>query len=229
MRRLLSALCFGVGVNLFVMTAPVLCETPSKNAQDLDISPEIIKNSPVLQRWRRQVPNVLEDIKNDPSFSTKIRVGSSYFSSEKAFGVNIGVEDVFIGRTSLTVSGEYQAVFNGQRQVYGADLHYYLRPLGSYINITPVVGYRHLEINSYSTDGVNLGAKLLLVLSRGGAGDISLTQSWVGLGTGEEVGLTTISVGYALTSSIRISTDIEQQNSKQNKETRLGIVFEWMP
>ncbi|QDL10680.1 hypothetical protein DP113_24660 [Brasilonema octagenarum UFV-E1] len=229
MRRLLSALCFGVGVNLFVITAPVLCDTPSKNAQDLDISPEIIKNSPVLQRWRRQVPNVLEDIKNDPSFSTKIRVGSSYFSSEKAFGVNIGVEDLFIGRTSLTVSGEYQAVFNGQRQVYGADLHYYLRPLGSYINITPVVGYRHLEIDSYSTDGVNLGAKLLLVLSRGGAGDISLTQSWVGLGTGEEVGLTTISVGYALTSSIRISTDIEQQNSKQNKETRLGIVFEWLP
>ncbi|MGH7998929.1 MAG: hypothetical protein ACREPR_05735, partial [Brasilonema sp.] len=142
MRGLLSALCFGVGVNLILMATPTLCDTPSKSAQDLDLSPEIIKNSPVLQRWRRQVPNVLEDIKNDPSFPTKVRLGYSYFSSEQAFGVNVSVQDIFIGRTSLTVSGEYQAIFNDQREIYGADLHYYLRPLGSYINIAPVVGYR---------------------------------------------------------------------------------------
>jgi hypothetical protein len=101
--------------------------------------------------------------------------------------------------------------------------------LGSYVNIAPVVGYRHLETNSYSTDGVNLGAKLLLVLSRGGAADISLTQSWVAPGTGEEVGLTTLSVGYAITRNLRISTDIQQQNAKQDKDTRLGVVLEWIP
>ncbi|MBW4631700.1 MAG: hypothetical protein KME30_07295 [Iphinoe sp. HA4291-MV1] len=229
MRGQLLALCLGVGVNLVLMTAPGLCNTPSKGAQDLDLSPEVIKNSPVLQRWRRQVPNVLEDIKNDPSFPTRVRFGYFYFSSEQAFGVNVGVQDVFIGRTGLTVSGEYQAAFNGQREVYGADLHYYLRPLGSYINIAPVVGYRHLETKSDSTDGVNLGAKLLLVLSRGGAADISLTQSWVAPGTGEEVGFTTISVGYAITRNLRISTDIQQQNTRQDKDTRLGMILEWIP
>ncbi|ARV57326.1 hypothetical protein BZZ01_00625 [Nostocales cyanobacterium HT-58-2] len=229
MRGQLSALCFGIGINLVLMAAPSLCDTPSKGAQDLDLSPEIIKNSPVLQRWRRQVPNVLEDIKNDPSFPTKVRLGYSYFSSEEALGVNIGVEDVFIGRSGLTVSGKYQATFNGQHKAYGADLHYYLRPLGSYVNIAPVIGYRHLETNSYSTDGVNLGAKLLLVLSRGGAADISLTQSWVSPGSGEEVGLTTLSVGYAITQNLRISTDIQLQNAKQDKDTRFGAVLEWMP
>ncbi|WP_017317568.1 hypothetical protein [Mastigocladopsis repens] len=229
MRWQLSAICFGVGLSWGLIAAPGLCDTPSKSAQDLDLSPEIIKDSPVLQRWRRQVPNVLEDIKNDPSFPTKVRLGYSYVPSEQAFGVNVGVEDVFIGRTGLTVSGEYQATFNGQREAYGADLHYYLRPLGSYINIAAVVGYRHLETNSYSTDGVNLGAKLLFVLSRGGAADISLTQSWVAPGTGEEVGLTTLSVGYAITRNLRISTDIQQQNARQDKDTRLGVVLEWIP
>ncbi|NMG07860.1 hypothetical protein [Brasilonema sp. UFV-L1] len=223
------ALCFGVGMNLILTATPGLCDTPSKSAQDLDLSPEIIKNSPVLQRWQRQVPNVLEDIKNDPSFPTKVRLGYSYFSSKQAFGLNISVQDIFIGRSGLTLSGEYQAAFNGQREVYGADLHYYLRPLGSYINIAPVVGYRHLEINSDSTDGVSLGAKLLLVLSRGGAADISLTQSWIALGTGEEVGFTTISFSYALTRHLRISTEIQQQNTRQDKDTRLGMNVEWIP
>jgi len=74
--------------------------------------------------------------------------------------VNVGWEDVFIGRTGLTVSGEYQAAF-ASIAAYGADLRYYVRPLG---NVAAVVGYRHLETNR-STDGVNLGARLLLVLS----------------------------------------------------------------
>jgi hypothetical protein len=225
----------GLSVGWLVPTAPAWCEpqpevTPNPAANELDLSPEIINNSPVLQRWRREVPNVLEDIQNDPSFRTKVRLGYSQFpSSGQAGGVNLGVEDVFINRTRFTVSGEYQAAFNGKRTAYGADLQYYLRPLGSYINIAPVVGYRHLETNTYSTDGVNLGAKLLLVLSRGGAADISLTQSWVAPGTDEEVGLTKLSVGYALTRNLRLSTDIEKQNSRQDKDSRVGVVLEWMP
>ncbi len=134
-----------------------------------------------------------------------------------------------MGRTGLTVSGEYQAAFNGEREAYGGDLRYYLRPLGSYVNVAPVVGYRHLETDEYSTDGVNVGARLLLVLSRGGAADFSLTQSWVSPGTDEEVGLTTLSFGYAFTSNLRLSTDIQKQNSRQSKDSRVGIVLEWMP
>ncbi len=186
-----------------------------------------VEESPVLQRWQRQVPNVLEDIKNDPSFKTRLRLGYNRFSNGN--GANIGVEDIFIGKTRLTFSGDYQWAFNGEYTSYGTDLHYYVRPLGSYINVAPLLGYRHLQTNEYSTDGVNLGARLKLVLSRGGAADITLTQSWVAPGTEEEVGLTALSFGYAMTRNLRLSTDIQKQNSRQSKDNRVGIVLEWMP
>jgi hypothetical protein len=150
-------------------------------------------------------------------------------STEQASGVNIGIENVFIGRSGFAIGGEYQTTFNGQRQAYGADLNYYVRPLGSYVNFAPVVGYRHLETDKYKTDGVNLGVRLLLVLSRGGAADISLTQSWVSPGTDEEVGLTTLSFGYAVTRHLRLSTDLQRQNSSEARDSRFGIVLEWMP
>lgn len=217
------------------------CDTPSlvpqpqatpkpESSGELGLSPEIIEGSPVLQRWLRQVPNVLSDIKNDPSFRTRLRLGYSQFpSTDQASGWNVGVEDAFIWRSGLTVSGEYQATFEGDRNAWGADLRYYVLPLGGYFNIAPVVGYRNLKTDRYSTDGVNLGARLLLVLSRGGAADISLTQSWVAPGTDDEIGLTTLSVGYALTHNLRLSTDIQKQNARQRKDSRVGIVLEWMP
>lgn len=204
--------------------------TPSKPAQELELSPEIIENSPVLQRWQRNIPNVLEEIRNDPSFRTRIRLGYSQFpSTGQAAGFNVGVEDVFIGRTGLTVSGDYQRSFNGKREAYGADLHYYVLPLGSYVNIAPVVGYRNLQTDKYATDGINVGARLMLALSRTGAADISLTQSFVSPGNAEEVGMTTLSVGYAVTRNLRLSTDIQKQNAPQHKDSRVGIVLEWMP
>lgn len=204
--------------------------TPNlESSGQLDLSPKIIEGSPVLQRWLRQVPNVLADIANDPSFRTRLRLGYSQFpSADQATGWNAGVEDVFIGRTGLTLSGDYQVTFEGDRTAWGVDLRYYVRPLGAYINVALVVGYRNLD-DRYSTDGVNLGVRLLLVLSRSGAADISLTQSWVAPGRDDEVGLTALSVGYALTRNLRLSTDIQKQNARQHKDSRVGIVLEWMP
>jgi hypothetical protein len=202
-------------------------KTPS--AADLDLKPEIIENSPVLKRWLRQVPNVLEDINRDPSFRTRLRLGYSFFpSTDNASGWNFGVEDLFMNRSGFTISADYQAAFDRERKAYGTDLRYYVRPLGSYINFAPILGYRHLETGDYSTDGVNVGARLLLVLSRGGAADISLSQSWVSPGTDDEVGLTTLSFGYAVTPDLRLSTDLQRQNSRPEKDSRLGIVLEWM-
>ncbi|MFP5271735.1 hypothetical protein [Coleofasciculus sp.] len=206
-------------------------ETPSNSAaQELELNPEIIENSPVLQRWLKDVPNVLEEIRHDPSFRTRFRLGYSQFpSTGQAGGLNIGVEDIFINRSGFTVSGDYHTSFNGDREAYGVDLRYYLRPLGSYLNVAPLVGYRYLESNNYTTDGVNIGVKLQLVLSRTGAADISLTQSFVSPGSDDEVGLTTLSVGYAVTPDLRLSTDIQKQNSTEEKDSRVGIVLEWMP
>jgi len=205
-------------------------EATPKPANDLDLSPEIIENSPVLQRWQRNIPNVLEEIRNDPSFRTRVRLGYSQFpSTGQAAGFNVGVEDIFIGRTGLTVSGDYQASFNGKREAFGADLRYYVLPLGSYVNVAPVVGYRNIQTDQYSTDGVNVGARLMLALSRTGAADLSLTQSFVSPGSRDEVGISTLSVGYAVTRNLRLSTDIQKQNSRQRKDSRVGIVLEWMP
>ena len=197
-----------------------------RSTLDLDLNPEVIESSPVLQRWLRQVPNILDEIANDPSFRTRLRLGYSLFSN--AVGWNVALEDVLINRTGLTVSGEYHATFNNERKAYGTDVRYYLRPLGSYVNVAPLIGYKHLETEAYSTDGINLGARLLLVLSRPGAADISLTQSWVSPGTDEEVGLTTLSFGYAVTHHLRVSTDIQKQNARVSKDSRVGIVLEWM-
>jgi hypothetical protein len=210
---------------VLTIALPVRSETPS-----LDLSPDAIEESPVLQRWLEEIPDVSDDIKNDPSFRTRIRLGYSHFpSSGDVGGFNIGVEDLFIGETGLTISGDYQASFNGDRASVGGDLRYYVLPLGNYINIAPVLGYRYIETNGYSTDGVNVGLKLMLALSRTGAADISLTQSFVSVGGSEEVGMTTLSFGYALTENLRLSTDIQKQNSTHSKDSRVGIVLEWMP
>lgn len=83
--------------------------------------------------------------------------------------------------------------------------------------------------NEYLTESVNVGAKLLLVLSRGGATDITLTQSWVASSRAAEIGLTTLSVGYAVTRNLRLSTDIQKQNSRNSIDSRVGIVLEWIP
>jgi len=196
----------------------------------IDLSPELINGSPVLQKWLKGIPDVLDDIKNDPSFRTRVKVGySQYPSTGQSDGFNLAVDDVFFGRSGLSVSANYDSVFNGSRSAYGVDAQYYLLPLGGYINVTPLVGFRHLQTDKYSRDGLNLGVKLMLVPSRGGGADIALSQSWVGLGSNTETGLTTLSVGYAITNNLRLSTDIQQQNAKENYDSRVGFGVEWMP
>jgi hypothetical protein len=195
----------------------------------IDLDPALIKNSPVLQRWLKQVPNVLTEIKRDPSFRTRLRLGYSQFpSTQQAGGLHLGIEDVFVGRSGLTLSADYQTAFKGTREAWGADLRYYVRPLGSVINVAPVVGYRYLGTTHYATDGVHVGLRLLLVPSRTGAADLALTQSWVAPGSEAEVGLTTLSFGYALTHKLRLSTDLQKQNSRFRSDSRVGVGLEWM-
>ena len=205
-------------------------ETNTENAVDrVEIAPAVLEDSPVLQRWIEAVPDLLSDMQHDPSFRTRLRIGYANFpSSNQASGIHVGIEDVFIGQTRLTLSGDYQSDLEGDRQSYGGDLRYYVLPLGEYINVAPIVGYRSLVTNRYEVDGLNLGVRLQVVPSRTGAADVSLTQTWVAPYSEEEVGLTTLSFGYALTPQWRLSTDIQLQNSKQRQDSRVGVVAEWM-
>jgi hypothetical protein len=200
------------------------------NNNSIDISPEIINGSPVLQKWLKGIPDVLNEIKTDPSFRTRVKVGySQYPSTNQAGGFHAAVDDVFFGRSGLSASANYNASSTGKRTAYGADLQYYLLSLGNYLNVTPLVGFRHLETDKYSRDGLNLGVKLMVVPARGGGADLAISQSWVGFGSATETGLTTLSVGYALTEHLRLSTDIQQQNAKENYDSRVGFGVEWMP
>lgn len=226
----LAKVAVGLARGSLILAAFLIPMPLSQASEHIDISPEIIDNSPVLQRWLRSLPNVWHEIKNDPSFKTRVRLGYSHFpSSDGKGGWNVGVEDIFIKRSHFTVSGDYQATFNGKLSAYGADLRYYLFPLGNYINLAPVLGYRYLKTNSYNKEGINVGVRLMLALSRSGAADISLTQTWVKPGSGEDVGITTLSAAYALARHWRISTEIQKQNARESKDSRVGIIWEWIP
>ncbi|MDJ0714953.1 MAG: hypothetical protein QNJ54_12125 [Prochloraceae cyanobacterium] len=219
-------------VGIFLFNLILLFPTSARSqtaSQELDLDPATIESSPTLQRWLEEIPDVLEDIRNDRSFKTRLRVGYSQFPSTKnAAGLNFGVEDIFIGGTGLTISGDYYFSFNGDRSAGGARLNYFVLPLGYYVNFGPVIGYRYIQSEDYSTDGINIGARLMLVLSRTGAADISLTQTFISPGSNEEVGVTSISVGYGVTSNLRLSADIEKQNSSAEKDSRVGIGLELM-
>ncbi len=212
------------------LTPSVNSQTPPLTPESIDLNPQTVEKSPLLQRWLEKIPDVLEDIQNDPSFTTRVRLGYAHFpSSDNRGGLTVGVEDIFLGKTGLTLSGDYQTSFDGFRSSGGANLQYYLLPLGSYVNIAPVIGYRSLTTNNYSTDGMNVGLKLMLPLSRGGGADLSVSQTFVSPGGYNEVGITTFSAGYAFSRHWRLATDIQGQNSRAAKDSQVSVILEWIP
>ena len=219
--------CFLLNPFFWLLFSCLFCNSQPILADELDLPPEIQENSPVLQRWLQKTPNVLEEIKRQPRFSSRYRFGYSQYSGDSGGGGwVIGVEDVGINGGRVTFSANYQDSISGDFASLGAQVQYYLLPLGKNVNIAPVLGYRYLQIGDYTTSGANIGARLVLVLSSRGAADVFVTQSFILGGNGGNMGITTVSVGYALTHNIRLSTDIEQQNSNLVKDTRWGILIE---
>jgi hypothetical protein len=223
-----SLLIFSAHSILFVSVAK--SQNSEVISQPLDIPQETIEDSPLLQRWLREIPDISADIDSDPAFTTRVRLGYSlYPSSDDRNGFTIGIEDIFFDRTGLTFSADYSSDLDGDRTSVGGTFNYYLFPLGDYINIAPVVGYRYLQTGDFDTDGINLGIKLKLNLSRTGAADISLTQSFISPTGDDEIGITTLSIGYAITPHLRLATDIEKENSRSKKDSRVGVLLEWIP
>ncbi len=204
---------------------PAIAQQP-----DLDLDPAIIEGSPVLQRWLQGPPDITHDIQHQPSFRPRLRVGYAHFpSTDSIGGIALGVEDLFVlPSTGLTISGDYSRGRRGLRQDYGAEARYYLLPLGGYVNLAPTVGYRALTTPTYSTDGLSLGLRLMVVPSRGGAADLAISHQWVAVGGDREVGLTRFSLGYAVTGQLRLGTDLQFQNSQFGQDSRLGLSLEWL-
>ena len=218
----LSIIVFIGQNNLLVQAQPI-------ERAELDLPETIIEESPVLQRWLQETPDVLDEIRHDPSFQTRFKVGFSWFpSNDDAVGINLAVEDIFLADTGFTLSTDYYTTFNSDRVATGANLHYFLFPLGSYVNLAPLVGYRYIQSNDYSHDGVNLGIRLMLALSRTGAADLALSQSFISLGSQDEIGLTTFSVGYAFSPILRAATEVELQNSRIDQDKRFSFNLEFL-
>lgn len=222
-------------LSLFIFSSPVSGETIEKlpNDETFDVDPDIINNSPVIQEWIKEIPDVGAKIRHQPSFPTLFRWGYSQFpSNNHSGGFFVGVEDVFLGNTPLTFSADYTTDLSdnpkGERLSLGASLQYYILPLGNYINIAPVVGYKYIATNGYHSDGVNVGVKVKFALSPQGAADISLIQSFVAPTSDNEVGVTEIRAGYAINEHLRLSSGISWENSVQQEDSQLNIGFEWI-
>jgi len=197
-------------------------------AEELDLDPALIEKSPVLQRWGTEVPDLLEEIRSDPSFKTQFQFGYvQYPSSHNIGGWQVGIEDIFFGKSGITASFGYSKSFNHDRAHVKSDISYFLFPLGHYFNLAPVMGYHHLKTETYTEDGLNLGLQLRWVLSRTGAADIRLTQSFISPTAETEVGLTNLTVGYSITKQLRLGVEIEKQNARQGKDSRVGILTQW--
>lgn len=229
-RELLSVNPEAVPASNRMLSQPPIpvAQTPPASRDDLDLDPTILEDSPLFQRWTDEVPDVLSEIHHDPAFRTRVRVGYGQWANEDSGGLIVGVEDVFLGRTGLTLNGDYQTTLDGEQTAYGAALRYYLLPLGSLVNIAPVVGYRHLDGNHFTTDGLQVGARAVFSLSRTGAADIAIAQTWVVPGSEEEVSTTALSFGYAVTQNLRLSTDVQWQAARERQDTRWGLLLEWM-
>jgi hypothetical protein len=196
----------------------------SQSATDLKVDQEMLDSSPVLRRWLSNPPDLLDDIYNSSSFDTKIKLGIT--SRDNRFGIDVGVEDIFVGQSRFTASGSYQTEFSGRESGFDANLRYYVLPLGSYFNIAPQVGFRQLDVlNQPTISGVDLGLQGILVLSPHSA-DLRLGQTFTAPGSNVELSITSLSASYALTKQMRLGSKIEWRRSPNFSDSRVGFVME---
>jgi hypothetical protein len=96
------------------------------------------------------------------------------------------------------------------------------------VNLAPTLGYRSLKTPEYDVDGLNVGFRVMFIPSRGGAADLSVSQEWVSPGSSDEVSLTGVSLGYAITRQLRLGTEFQVQNSRFGQDTQFGLSMEWL-
>ncbi len=196
----------------------------SRRANDLEIDRQVIESSPVLRRWLDNPPNLLDDIHNIPSFNTKLRVGIT--SRDHALGAEVGFEDIFVGQSPLTMSGSYQTEFSGRESELQANIRYYVFPLGSYWNISPIVGYRQFnQLDRPQISGLDVGLQGILVLSPHSS-DLRLSHTFTSPSGNLEMSTTALSSSYAITNNLRLGTKIEWRRSPLIYDSRVGFLLE---
>ncbi|MBD2149671.1 hypothetical protein H6F44_05965 [Pseudanabaena sp. FACHB-1277] len=199
-------------------------EQKRRSAADLEIDRQIIDRSPVLQRWLNSPPDLLDDIYNSPSFDSKLRIGIT--SRNHSLGLELGIEDIFIGKLPVTFNANVQAELSGRESEINANFRYYLLPLGSYWNVAPVVGYRQFnQFERPQISGLDVGVQGILVLSPQSS-DLRLSHTFTSPQSNLEMSITTLSSSYALTNNLRLGTKIEWRRSPIIYDSRVGFLLE---
>ncbi len=167
---------------------------------------------PLEQRWLEQVPDVRSQINQQPGFVTRWRLGYAQDYWE------VGVVDWFLGGTPITFNAAYQQPSTGDHpSEYRVEINYYLFPLGNELNVAPIAGYQ--------SGAFSLGARVQLLLSRPSAADLNLTQQWLIRESSLTDSQTRISLGYAVTSQLRLATEWRRDESG----SRVGLFLELVP
>lgn len=189
-------------------------------------SPEI-EDSPLLQRWLNQPPDLLQEIRYSPSFNTKL--GLRLTSRDRNLGYGINLDDLFLGRSPLTFSANFEQEFApaGANTNLDLNLRYYLLPLGDYFNIAPQIGYRSVAISEQPLlSGFDFGIQGIFALSPHSA-DIRLAQTWTSIGSNSEISTTKLSASYAIMPQLRLASNIQWQRSPIRSDSRIGIGLEF--
>lgn len=215
---------FKAPVAILAVGFMVLCHgEASADSSKLKLNQEIIDSSPVLRRWLEKPPDVLFDIFQSPSFSSKIRLGLT--ARDQSLGFEVGVADLFLGGSAFTLSAAYQREFSGLESDLSADLKYYVLPLGGYFNVAPQVGYRSIEFFGENVSGLEVGLVGVLVLSPRSA-DVRLSQTFTAPSSDRETSITTLSTSYAITQRFNLGTMIQWRRSPVRGDSRVGFYLE---
>ncbi len=213
-----ALVCFGISTAAYGDTKM------SRQADDLEIDRQVIDSSPVLRRWLEKPPDLLDEIYSLPIFNQKLRIGIT--SRDNSLGVEAGFEDLFVGKSPLTVNGSYQSEVSGRESEIQANLRYYFLPLGSYWNILPIVGYRQFnQIDRPQISGLDVGLQGILVLSPHSS-DLRLSHTFTSPSGNLEMSTTTLSTSYAITNNLRLGTKIEWRRSPLIYDSRVGFLLE---
>ncbi len=189
-----------------------------ESANGLDA--ELVDSSPVLQRWLEETPNLLDEIRNTPAVPFRLRGG---LASNREW--TAGAEDIPL-YDRLTLSGDYRAAFDEQSDIeFGASLRYYLLRRGSYFNIAPQLGFRHLDLADNLTEGVLVGLVGTIALAPGTA-DLVVTYGLLDPLASDEATLGSVTTAYHLSPELRIAGQVNWRNTINQNDIAVGVLLE---
>ncbi|MEL7084823.1 MAG: hypothetical protein AAGM36_10045 [Cyanobacteria bacterium J06597_1] len=181
---------------------------------------EILDDSPVWQQWQDDPPNILDEIRNTPALPPRVRLG---VASNREW--QVGVEDLTLYDRAF-VRGHYRAAFDEQSdEDYGVDLGYYLFPRGSYFNVSPLMGFRHLDLGDRINDGINVGLLGTIALAPGAA-DLAVSYSLLDPFAGDEATLGSVTAAYHLTRKLRLASQVNWRHSVGADDIAVGVFLE---